>query len=321
MTTISKAITWIDEPDAEFLKYLEASGFKLKDEDKEYPVRYAVTSDFYAFNNPDYIKYSLEKFQPDAKGIGSSTVILFSASLTDDKKTVYEKDEYGSYYRFYQYSGYDNSRKKTGVLVNNTRNIAITVLRFVNETLHCAYTPAYQRAELREISYVDESGNQLPEEVFRAFYNYNYRGGKRPVSADEVADAVSTLSKKWSRYSKNFLNGFPTTKEATAVAIKNNLSVTRASRIKMNGAMELGEEFEVFGYENHIVWVRNGMELWALDKPYRKSPKVSALITKERKHLGIEEKDITKFILTSPDKLEEMVAYSIQAMLTSVTAT
>jgi len=147
------------------------------------------------------------------------------------------------------------------------------------------------------------------DKAHRSFYVWNLeQNGLKPISSDTA--------------SSYYLNGVAfATKKAWSAALKNNLSVSKSiykSRIKLNGEIEIGEEFAAFGMNDRIIWVMNGTELWALDIPYRLHKTEAGAINAKWRSLG-ESKD--RLFLVDSSKLEEMVVDTVGPMLKSTSPT
>jgi hypothetical protein len=210
---------------------------------------------------------------------------IFYCNISEEIESFYPDLEKGIFENFFADFAKD---KEDLVLVTELaegsiiRGATYLISRIKSSQFHCDYAPAIEWVR---------------------YY------GPSPINNPNV-------SKKYCLYSKE-LN-----RTAFNIAKKKGIEAVRETRIKINGTVSVGEELEFAGNGNGILWVRNGEELWVLDFPYRSvnTRYDSSLINDQRKLMGIDEKDKTRFFLTDAQTLENMVGESLLSVMKSTTA-
>jgi len=267
------------------------------------------------FHRPsDFVQLIKAVYGTDSYGPRRDTWARFQAMSTSE---VLRADKEGNLKetleKYNSYNRYSNV-KQTLYYRENYEREYYTIFRIEKGKLHCNYGPALSFAERDKCSYQDLDRNEIPT----------------PVSETERE------TPKIERENHYFLNGFKVTQKAWKEAVKsgvanivdeggnsstNTKAVTQTSRIKFSGELSVGEELTVYGDNDKIIWIRNGEELWALDRVSRTKPKNSLDITKKMRSMGISEDDKTRFFLVSQTELENIFCETLEPLVKSTTAT
>lgn len=136
----------------------------------------------------------------------------------------------------------------------------------------------------------------------------------------------------WSDHKYALKNQLFSSKKAWGIAKKTGIldvegvnprQSIQATRIKLVGNLQLGEELQAFG-DGKLLGVIIGDEVHVLDRPYRSNKSESMSITKYIKALMDNpptEQDKNRYIFNTPEELETMLTDNLSVMLRSVSPT
>jgi hypothetical protein len=184
------------------------------------------------------------------------------------------------------------------------------VVRFEDGLLSCDYGPAVSK------------------------HRYYIRSGALQYNTGRPEDLRwdSAGADVWSDHKYALKNQLFSSKKAWSIAKKTGIldvegvspqQSIQATRIKLVGNLQLGEELQAFG-DGKLLGVIIGDEVHVLDRPYRSNKNESMSITKYIKALMDNpptEQDKNRYIFNTPEELETMLTDNLSVMLRSVSPT